>query len=380
MKKSLKLLGVTAVFMLSLGAVVSCGGEGGEEKPAELVNVRVGLQGNMGSSAGFLGIENKLFEKAGVNVEKSVTGGPNIITGLKGGTLDIGMLGNGVSWNYFHTDASIKLLTLENLTDDDRLIATKTGKGKNLSINSTLDELTAALANSTVALDIAKTPGSFLQSIITKLNTGRTAETSLWYQDSGTSSVFPTDSTKPASYKINVISTDNANILAAMTGAEAPDFCVAYSPVSSKLEKDTEKFTTVAKSSTHLADALTPSTWAVSSKFLKENPETVQKFMNGLMESFDLRHDNINLAAAATANQLKSDVTDFPTGIAYWPSSADLKTWFSTETGDGWKYVEQIRNSQLKSANLTGVTPLSAKDASDVSYLLKACDYAANLK
>jgi NitT/TauT family transport system substrate-binding protein len=79
--------------------------------------IRLGLQGNFGASAGFVGIAEGYFKEQGLTATSSITTGPNIITGLQGGTLDVGFLGNGVSWNYFlTTGAPIKLMTIDNLT------------------------------------------------------------------------------------------------------------------------------------------------------------------------------------------------------------------------------------------------------------------------
>src|SRR5574344_75588 len=120
-------------------------------------SVRLGLQGNFGASAGFVGISEGYFKAQGLTATSSITSGPNIITGLQGGTLDIGFLGNGVAWNYFlKENAPIKMLTIDNLTNDDRMIASKTGKGKTLSEASSNDDLYAALKNASVALDYAR--------------------------------------------------------------------------------------------------------------------------------------------------------------------------------------------------------------------------------
>jgi hypothetical protein len=159
-----------------------------------------------------------------------------------------------------------------------------------------------------------------------------------------------------------------------MTGAEAPDFCIAFAPISATLLLDTDKFAEGFTTAINMPEKLTPSTWAVSTSFLKDNKETVQKFMNGLVKSLDYRAGNINGAAADTANQLRVDISTIITGVAYWPTAEDLKGYFSTVDGQGMKYVTQIRNSQLSNTNLKDITPLAAADVIDTSFLLNACE------
>ena len=40
--------------------------------------------------------------------------------------MDIGYLGNGMGWHYFEDDAKIAILTIDNLTNDDRLLVRTT--------------------------------------------------------------------------------------------------------------------------------------------------------------------------------------------------------------------------------------------------------------
>lgn len=372
MKKSLFVLGAAA--LLSAGVLAGCG-ESGSSAASSVNNdhgkVTVGLQGNLGASAGFVGIEEGYFKEEGVTVTPQVTTGPNIITGLKSGTIDIGFLGNGVSWNYFVADPAIKMLTIDNLSDDDRLIASTTGKGKNLTLESPTADLFDALKGSTVALDYAATPGTFLKSLIDTLNNGKAAAEQLWFKD--VDDVYPTTAGQTAAYQITIQNMSNGNVTAAMTGSTGvPDFCVAFAPISTQLINKGLK--EVAKTSTHMPNKLTPSTWAVSTSFLDKNADTVQYFMNGLVKAFNLRGTNINRAVADTANQLKADTSDYNSGIAYWPTAQDLYDWFKTDTSKGYTYVDQIRQSQINGTNLKDVTnPKTAKEVVVSSYLINAC-------
>jgi ABC-type nitrate/sulfonate/bicarbonate transport system substrate-binding protein len=334
--------------------------------------VRLGLQGNFGASAGFVGISEGYFKAQGLTATSSITSGPNIITGLQGGTLDIGFLGNGVAWNYFlKENAPIKMLTIDNLTNDDRMIASKTGKGKTLSEASSNDDLYAALKNASVALDYARTPGSFLQSLVDVLNSGKDAASQLWYKVPGASETYPSTASQTAAFEVTLINTDNSSVTASMVSASAPDFCVTFSPVSTALT--TLGFPLVATTLKRLGDTkLTPSTWAVSTSYLTAHPDAVKAFLRGLMKSFDLRHDNPSKASSDTAEANKFDGT-YDTSIAYWPSSSDINSYFSTDTGKGMQYVNQIRASQVSKSQLAGGA-LESKDVLiDRTWITDAC-------
>jgi ABC-type nitrate/sulfonate/bicarbonate transport system substrate-binding protein len=290
--------------------------------------------------------------------------------------LDVGFLGNGVAWNYFlKKDAPIKMLTIDNLTNDDRMIASTSGKGKTLSEKSTNDELYTALKGATVALAYDKTPGTFFQSLIGVLDTGKEAANQIWYKVPGTTDIYPTTATQTAEYEITLQSMDNGSVTAAMTGATAPDFCVTFSPVSTALT--TLGLKVVATTLGRLGDTkLTPSTWAVSTAYLAKNPDGVKAFLRGLMKSFDLRHSNPTKASEDTANANKFDGT-YDTSIAYWPSSADIKGYYSSATGKGMTYVEQIRASQISKSQLADGALESKDVVIDLTWLTAACDAIA---
>ena len=322
-------------------------------KPADYGTINIGLQSNFGASAGFVGISEGYFKEQGLTPASQILGGPAIITGLQTGTLDVGFLGNGVAWNYFlKENAPIKLMTIDNLTNDDRMIVSTSGKGSTLSEKSTNEELYTALKGAKVALAYDKTPGTFFQSLIGVLNTDKATDQQIWYKVPGTTDVYPTTASQVAGFEITLQSMDNGSVTAAMTGSTAPDFCVTFSPVSTALT--TLGLKVVATTLGRLGDTkLTPSTWAVSTTYLAAHGDAVKAFLRGLMKSFDLRHDNPSKASSITADANKFDGT-YDTSIAYWPSSSDISGYFATDTGKGMQYVNQsvIRSSARASSPL----------------------------
>jgi NitT/TauT family transport system substrate-binding protein len=364
----------------ALTALASCGTTTTSSQPtsasADYGTINIGLQGNYGASAGFVGISKGYFKSEGLTPTSQILSGPNIIVGLQTGTLDVGFLGNGVAWNYFlKKDAPIKLLTIDNLTNDDRMIASSTGAGKNLSEKSTNEEVYTALKGAKVALAYDKTPGTFFQSLVGVLNEGKAAADQIWYKVPGTTDIYPAAAAQTAGFEITLQSMDNGSVTAAMTGSTAPDFCVTFSPVSTALT--TLGLKVVATTLGRLGDTkLTPSTWAVSTAYLAKNPDAVKAFLRGLMKSFDLRHSNPTEAGTITADANKFDGT-YDTNIAYWPSSADIKGYFETETGKGMQYVEQIRASQLSKSQLADGA-LESKDVIvDRTWIVDACKAVA---
>ena len=322
-------------------------------KPADYGTINIGLQSNFGASAGFVGISEGYFKEQGLTPASQILGGPAIITGLQTGTLDVGFLGNGVAWNYFlKENAPIKLMTIDNLTNDDRMIVSTSGKGSTLSEKSTNEELYTALKGAKVALAYDKTPGTFFQSLIGVLNTDKATDQQIWYKVPGTTDVYPTTASQVAGFEITLQSMDNGSVTAAMTGSTAPDFCVTFSPVSTALT--TLGLKVVATTLGRLGDTkLTPSTWAVSTTYLAAHGDAVKAFLRGLRKSFDLRHDNPSKASSITADANKFDGT-YDTSIAYWPSSSDISGYFATDTGKGMQYVNQsvIRSSARASSPL----------------------------
>lgn len=364
-----KLLALAGSTLLALGGLVSCG----ENKNLE--TVKVGFQGNFGAAAGMTAVNEGYFEEFGIKADYSIATGPNLATSVLAGTLDVVFLGNGVAWNYFTENSTMKLVALDNLTDDDRLIATTTGKGKDLTLNSTHAELVAALKGSTVALDLTTTPGTFWASLVNKLNSELAEGEKMWYTDGAKK--LPTDLDE-ASYaneanQVKILNATTANLPTTMQQDGAADFCVAFAPVASTLEKDSTKFKTVAKTSTHMSESYTPSTWAVNTNFLKNHESTFKNFMKGLVKGMDKREKDPETAAKAT-EAITAQATlakDIATDIAVWLGADKQIELCGEKTGKGYTYAENIRTSALKGANAEKVKKTVA-DAVDFSYVVEA--------
>ncbi len=372
--KKIKLLSLVTVAVLGASALVACGPQGGEE---ELTTVRIGLHENFGAGAGYSAINQGFFEEEGIKAEPILGGGPQLAASVVEGTIDVSFMGNGVAWNYFGENEEIKLIALDNLTDDDRLIASKAGKGKDLTINSTLTEIATALKGSKLAFDATKTPAAFWSSLVAAMNGELVEGQKVWYEGQNGEKLPTglTDADYVAANQVTVINTSDANLTTSMQSGEY-DFCISFSPVATTLEKDTEHFTVVAKTSTHLeADSYTPSTWAVNAKWLASNEETFKKFMRGLVKGMNFRNANPEECTkdveAVSAGKVLASSLD--TTIAQWLNAEQQLEIINN--GDALKYVENIRNSQLAGDNAGKVSDkVTAEKAADFSYLKEACE------
>lgn len=366
MKKINLLVAVCAVG-LTAGSIVSCG-------ESNLPTVTIGLHTNLGAGAGYSAIQQGFFKEEGVNVKYETGTGPALATKVVNGDIQVSFMGGGVAWNYFTTNQEIKIAALDNLTDDDRLIAKTSGKGKNLTINSSLADIGEALKGATVALDLTANPATFFSTLINGINALKSTDAEkLWYKD-GTKNLPADLTTYTAANEVKVSNTSNTNIAQTMQGNV--DFCVAFAPVSTTLEKDTTNFKTVCKTSTHFADAYQPSTWAVNTAWLKNNEETFKKFMRGLVRGMNYRHNNPKGTTqdieTLTGGQILA--SSMETDIAIWLNAEQQLDLYNT--GKMLKYTENIRQGKLSNEKVDKT--ITSEKANVFSYLIDACKEVKN--
>ena len=371
-----KLLVTLAASVLALGGLAACSGDNNDTEK-ELETVKVGFHTNLGAGAGYSAKSQGFFEEEGINAEVQTGAGPALAAALVAGQIDVSFMGNGVAWNYFTSKEEIKLVALDNLTDDDRLIATTTGKGKDLTVNSPIADLAAALKGAKVALDMTATPATFWSGLVGEINKTFTNDADkIWYEGTDGSKLPNGLTTYNDASKVIVANIQNANLTSAMQNKEY-DFCVSFAPIASTLEKQTANFKTVARTSTHMAGNYTPSTWAVNTAWLKTHEATFKKFMKGLVRGMNFR--------AANAEKTCEDVEKITAGAVMADSlkaSVDTAVWLDStkqleiiNNGKAMTYVNNIRNSQLAGANKDKVAEsVTAEKAANFSYLKEACE------
>lgn len=371
MKKKKLLLGLAAFALTSLALTGCDNGQVGTNPTEETYNVRVGVHQNFGSAIGVLAETQGYYAEENVVANIQTTTGPLVIQGLQTNTLDIGFLGNGVSWNYFTKDSDIKLVAIDNLTNDDRLIARGGGKGDGLTEESTNEELRNALKGASVAVDLGATPGTFLKNLVTKLNEGLNDEDSIWFRDSANNANFPELDTYTKANEITIVQTSNANITAAMSsGAQSPDFCVCFAPVWGELIDDTTNEFVQVATTVGRGLPVTPSNWAVRTAWIEENPEAYRATMRALVKAMDYRANHQEESCTAVGNYIRMDPKDLMATLdaSYFPTVEDQYEWLLDGTAIG--YVEDIRNSHFGA----GHDPVKTSyQAVDFSGLLEGC-------
>ncbi|HBP43494.1 MAG TPA: hypothetical protein DD621_02280, partial [Clostridiales bacterium] len=343
-----------------------------DNKDPSLPTVKIGLHSNLGAGAGYSAYYQNFFKDAGVNVEFEVGAGPALATKVVAGDLNVSFMGGGVAWNYFTTNQEIKIAALDNLTDDDRLIASLTGKGKDLTTSSSLNEIGNVLKGSTVALDFTTNPFTwFTTSLLPAINETFEDGDKIWYTDLEGKNLPEGLTSYDAEDKVNLENVLNSNLTQTMEGAKY-DFAVSFAPVATALEKQTSKFKTVARTSTHLSDAYQPSTWAVNTKWLNENEDTFKKFMVGLVKGMNYRHNNPEktcediekgTAGAVSASSLNTD-------IAIWLNAEQQLELYNN--GKMMQYTENIRQGKLSNEKVD--KNITAEKASVFKYLIDACN------
>ena len=326
--------------------------------PAQsLGTVHYGIhQGGSAFSAGFLLSELKLNEKYNFDIKMTVTTGPNVFSALSAGEMDIGFLGNGMAWHYFEKDPKIAILTIDNLTNDDRLIVRK---GLGIEEYEPLETLGEKLPGMTLACDLTTTPGTFLKSLVNAINKDKADGDKVWYED--IEGAYPLKGA--ADKEIPILNTTNANITAVMQD-KSIDCCITYGNTKMAIQRDTDNYVIAATTFTHLSDTVTPSTWAVNKEFCEKNPELVQAFVNALVEAMDYRSNKDNwdecIKLAVPFDQLSPE--DYDPEAAYWLSKADLKEYFSDDNGQGFTYLQQIRASHMGNNGLDDATALKVDE------------------
>lgn len=334
---------------------------------ASLGTIHYGIhQGGSAFSAGFLLNELKLNEKYNFDIKMTVTTGPNVFSALSAGEMDIGFLGNGMAWHYFEKDPKIAILTIDNLTNDDRLIVRK---GLGIEEYEPLESLGEKLPGMTLACDLTTTPGTFLKSLVNAINKDKADEDKIWYED--IEGAYPIKGA--ADKEIPILNTTNANITAVMQD-KSIDCCITYGNTKMAIQRDTDNYVIAATTFTHLSDTVTPSTWAVNKEFCEKNPELVQAFVNALVEAMDYRANKDNwdhcIELAVPFDQLSPE--DYDPEAAYWLSKADLKEYFGEDSGKGFTYLNQIRASHMGNNGLEDSTALKADEVFYKDFIRKA--------
>ena len=370
--KRKNLLSIIAVGILGLGGLAACGGTTDDPTPTPgpSSTIKIGLHTNLGAGAGYSAIQQGYFAAEGLNVEPVMGSGPNLATQVMNGDIQVSFMGGGVAYNYWAEDPTIKMVALDNLTDDDRLFANPSGPGKDLTIESSLEEIGEALKGATLGLDLTQTPASFLTTIINGVNEIMDVGEQIWYTDP-TGKKVPNNLTEyNSNCEIKVSQVDNASVANSATNY---NFVIAYAPSATLLQETLKTMNLVCKTSTHFAEQYKPSTWAVNIDWLEKNEDTFKKFMRALVKGMNYRRD--------TPENTCNDIEEITAGsVAADSLSTDIAVWLGDkqqielyDSGNMKKYAQNILDADRAGANADKVSAnATVEKNTDFSYIYEA--------
>ena len=369
------------VAIMVICCLFSVFAQGTEEKAASatLDKVRIAIHSNEGgASLVATAQDQKIFEKHGIKAEITVvTGGVPEMAAMRADerTLDVGYIGAGVAWNPIDsTGNQLSFISLDCLSNAENLIAKKgifndaNGNGKYDN-----DEIFEGLHGKTVYLQTGATPGSWFIQLVDTINQGKPADQQLWIfcEDASYTAGLTPANNNPAN-RVQVVNYDNSNIPAGMAtkDASAVQIAAAYAPSTTTALK-IEDVEFICDNSALDAKYVSPSTWVASNKWISENPDVAQRFVDALLEAAIYRYDHIeeSMVSADNLAQLPAGSCDSNNLIVF--SGEGYKELFGTKSGKGYAYLQALYNLK-KGAVPEGTTPKSFEDSFNDTFIVKA--------
>jgi ABC-type nitrate/sulfonate/bicarbonate transport system substrate-binding protein len=317
---------------------------------ADLVNVRVAVHANEGGAPlAAVAQDQGFFKKWGINpIFTIVESGPVEMTAMRAEnrTLDIGFIGAGVAWNAIDGAGNqISFVFFDNLANSEMLLAKKgifVDSNKNGRYD--FDEIYAGLKGQTVYIEVGTTPGGWFKNLIDMVNAGKPNAEKLWISCETSSYLagYTAPNNNPA-YKVTVVNTLNSNLSAGMAAGGGMSIVAGFNPVPSTILKTNKNVEKIATTVSHFPPEKSfPNTWVANDKWLAENPQVAQNFINALLEAAFWRADNLDAAMRAGEQLCQKPVGSFePTNLIA-PTKSDYETWFATKDSLGYKYMRSL--------------------------------------
>ena len=350
----MKRISMTVLSVLCTGMFLFAGGSK-DAAGKNLVEVRIGIHANEGGAPlAAVAKEQGFFEKYGIKpVFTLVESGPAEMTAMRADnrTLDAGYIGAGVAWNPIDGKGNqLSFIFLDCLSNAEILLAKK-GIFRDTNGNKKYDndEIFTGLKGARVYIEVGTTPGGWFKNLVELLNENKKAEEQLWI-DSETSSYiagYIAPNTNKANM-VTVINTLNSNLPAGMASGGGMDIAAGFSPATSIILKTNKSVESIATTVGNFpAEKSFPSTWVASNKWIQENPETAQNFINALYEAALWRSENI--AAAMKSGEMLSQkpAGSFDSTNLVAPSKADYQNWFAEKNAQGYAYMKALYNSRV---------------------------------
>ncbi len=347
--------------------------------PAGLVTVRVGVHANEGGAPlAAVAQDQGFFKKYGINpVFTIVESGPAEMTAMRADnrTLDIGYIGAGVAWNPIDgAGNSLSFVFLDCLSNSEMLLAKK-GVFADSNGNKKFDtaEIYAGLKGQTVYIEVGTTPGGWFKTLLELANADKPDADKLWISCETSSYLagYTAPNANPAN-KVTVVNTLNVNLPAGMATGGGMSVVAGFSPATSTILKTNKQAERIATTVANFpAEKSFPSTWVASDKWLAENPQVAQNFINALYEAAIWRAANIDAAMRAGENLCQKPANSFDPVNLVAPDKDDYKAWFANKDGLGYRYVKALYASKVP--NVPKGNPVKEfEKAFNDKYLLEA--------
>ncbi|TDV38647.1 ABC transporter substrate-binding protein [Actinophytocola oryzae] len=272
-----RLLLATTVALSLLAAACSRADSGSTESdtPAKdtspATELRLGYFPNVTHAPALIGLDKGLFEKELGKTKltrQEFNAGPNEVSALLGGSLDIGFIGSGPAINAY---------------------AKSNGEAVRL-----ISGVTSGGAQFVTTPDIAR-PEDLVGKTVVTPQLGNTQDVSLkkWLAD------------KKLTGKVQVTNMDNAQTLDAFKGGQVQAAWLPE-PWSSRLVLEAGAKVLVDEKELWPDGQFPTTVLVVRTQFLEEHPQTVRAFLKGLVASIDYANDNAADAQAAVNKQLET--------------------------------------------------------------------------
>lgn len=172
---------------------------------------------------------------------------------------------------------------------------------------------------------------------------------------------------------VNIINMDVAGAVTAYV-ANKVDAVAIWSPYTTEIEKQVgaENMIKLGDNASFYPEYSFPASWVVSKKFLKENPELVEKFMKAMAKITDYKINNIDEAVKLTAEytQVPEDSLKQELDSIDWIDSAEMVEVFNN--GQAVKWFDNLQKLFVANEKLDKAVP--SADFLTIEPALKAAE------
>lgn len=344
------------------------------------VNVRVAIHANEnGASLAASAQEQGIFKKYGINpIFTIVESGPVEMTAMRADSrsLDVGYIGAGVAWNPIDGAGNqLSFVFFDTQANAEAMIAKK-GVFVDTNNNGKHDnaEIVAGLKGQTVYMEVGTTAGGWFKGLLDIVNADRSPGDKLWIASETAAYLagYTAPNSNPAN-KVSVVNTLNANLPAGMARGGGMSIVVGYSPATSTILRTNKEAEAIATTGRNFPPEknLSISTWVASNKWLTENPQVAQNFVNALYEAVVWRANNMEAAMRAAEKLSQRPANSFDATLVLAPSKENYVAWFANKNAHGYQLMKALYDSKVP--NVPKGNPVKPfEQAFNDSYVLQA--------